>query len=66
MQRIPDSRFEIAKVSSQTPYSKPTVVLFHPLSVSSNIYLCQSEPNHSLAFVLADAGFDVWLASNRV
>ncbi|GMF29810.1 unnamed protein product [Phytophthora lilii] len=44
--------------------SKPAVLLQHGLLDSSFTFVCNFR-NQSLAFVLADAGYDVWLANNR-
>lgn len=37
----------------------------HGLSISSDIFVCNTARERNFAFVLADAGFDVWLANTR-
>lgn len=43
---------------------KPVVLLQHGLFDSSTTYVCNA-PSQSLAFILADAGWDVWMGNNR-
>ncbi|CAL5403399.1 unnamed protein product [Camellia sinensis] len=57
VQRIPVGR------SGKKP-DKPPVLLQHGLLVDSVTWLLNS-PDESLAFVLADNGFDVWIANTR-
>ncbi|CAK7349047.1 unnamed protein product [Dovyalis caffra] len=58
LQRIPKGR------SSGTPGKKPPVLLQHGLLTDAIIWVLLS-PEKSLAFILADNGFDVWLANTR-
>ncbi|CAI5731115.1 unnamed protein product [Hyaloperonospora brassicae] len=44
--------------------TKPVVLVQHGMVASSFSWVCDSR-NHSLAYVLADAGYDVWLGNNR-
>ncbi|KAK9400668.1 Lipm: Lipase member M, partial [Crotalus adamanteus] len=44
--------------------SKPAVLLMPGILTDCGIWIT-NEPNSSLGFILADAGFDVWLANNR-
>ncbi|KAM8705529.1 hypothetical protein ACLKA7_009911 [Drosophila subpalustris] len=44
--------------------TRPIVLMQHGLLTSSDIWVV-SGPNDSLAFLLADSGFDVWIGNNR-
>ncbi|GJE91342.1 triacylglycerol lipase [Phanerochaete sordida] len=44
---------------------KPVVYLHHGLLMNSEVWVCLTEPNRSLPFVLVELGFDVWLGNNR-
>eukprot|EP00775_Hariotina_reticulata_P003205 gene3205-3482_t len=46
------------------PGPRPVVLLFHGLTLSSASFALFN-PNESLAYILADAGFDVWMANSR-
>ncbi|XP_019450658.1 PREDICTED: triacylglycerol lipase 2-like isoform X1 [Lupinus angustifolius] len=57
LQRMP------AGLSGKTAY-KPPVLLLHGVFIDAVVWVFNS-PNESLAFILADNGFDVWLVSTR-
>ncbi|KAF8043143.1 hypothetical protein BT93_A1479 [Corymbia citriodora subsp. variegata] len=57
LQRIPASR------SGQSA-SKPPVLLQHGLVMDAVTWV-MNPPDESLAFILADAGYDVWLSNSR-
>jgi len=57
MERIPRSHDGV-------PASKGTVLIQHGL-LDSSVGVCLNSPTESLPFILADAGYDVWLGNNR-
>ncbi|XXG44754.1 hypothetical protein AAC387_Pa02g0022 [Persea americana] len=57
MQRIPEGRGKV--VGRKTP-----VLLQHGVLMDGITWLLNS-PDQSLAFILADSGFDVWIANSR-
>ncbi|POM65700.1 Lipase [Phytophthora palmivora] len=63
MYRIPKT-YDESQSNEKPATDKPVVLLQHGLMDSSFTFVCNFR-NQSLAFVLADAGYDVWLANNR-
>uniref|UniRef100_A0AAV1TX25 Partial AB-hydrolase lipase domain-containing protein n=1 Tax=Peronospora matthiolae TaxID=2874970 RepID=A0AAV1TX25_9STRA len=67
MHRLPTSYRKSqadANNNDKADRNKPAVFVQHEMVASSFAWVCDSR-NHSLAYVLADAGYDVWLGNNR-
>lgn len=62
--RIPGKRGE-KRDKPGTSTGKPVVYLHHGLLMNSEIWVCLTTSDRSLAFVLAEQGYDVWLGNNR-
>lgn len=61
LKRIPHGRSD---VDNLTEKMRPPVLLFHGLMVDGVSWVL-STPKQSLGFILADGGFDVWIANSR-
>lgn len=48
--------------SGPNSVQKRVVYLHHGLLMNSEVWVCQTDTNRSLAFVLVDQGFDVWVS----
>ena len=51
--------------SGHNSIQKPCVYLHHGLMMNSEVWVCLSEKERSLPFVLVEKGYDVWLGNNR-
>ncbi|KAJ3006064.1 cholesterol esterase [Thoreauomyces humboldtii] len=47
------------------PSNRPVVLLWHGFLMCSEVWVCTPDPKLSLAYTLADAGYDVWLGNTR-
>ncbi|KAI9100356.1 Alpha/Beta hydrolase protein [Phlyctochytrium arcticum] len=66
LHRIPNPQFGSTAYSYPPPYERPPIIIWHGLFIQSGAFVCSpGGPTTNLAFVLADAGFDVWLANSR-
>ncbi|KAL7621352.1 cholesterol esterase [Parahypoxylon ruwenzoriense] len=48
-----------------TSIKKPIVYLHHGLLMNSEVWVCLTDAQRCLPFVLVDRGFDIWLGNNR-
>ncbi|XP_075162155.1 lipase 3-like isoform X2 [Haematobia irritans] len=65
--RIPQGAqggYNSAHPANMTRDSRPVIMLLHGVECSSDSWII-SGPENGLPFVLADAGYDVWLPNNR-
>jgi len=52
------------KIGESSSEDKPTILLVHALMADMNEWIANS-PENAPAFILARAGYDVWLGNNR-
>lgn len=50
---------------SYTRQNRPVVYMHHGLLMNSEVFVTNVDPKKSIAFALADLGYDVWLGNNR-
>jgi len=64
LHRLPSKRGEVNTNPGHST-GKPVVYLHHGLLMNSEVWVCLTEPERCLAFVLVEQGYDVWLGNNR-
>ncbi|KAI0651770.1 triacylglycerol lipase [Trametes meyenii] len=64
LHRLPAKKGE-ARTHFGTSTGKPVVYLHHGLLMNSEVWVCLTSPERSVAFTLVELGFDVWLGNNR-
>ncbi|KAH9950564.1 triacylglycerol lipase [Amylocystis lapponica] len=64
LHRLPSKKGERRR-STGSSNGKPVVYLHHGLLMNSEVWVCLTESQRSVAFTLVELGFDVWLGNNR-
>ncbi|CAK5282438.1 unnamed protein product [Mycena citricolor] len=64
LHRLPSKKGQ-QKTSPGTSTGNPVVYLHHGLLMNSEVWICLTDEERSLPFVLVERGFDVWLGNNR-
>ena len=64
LHRLPSKRGEKSSRPG-TSTGKPVVYLHHGLLMNSEIWVCLTDRERALPFVLVESGYDVWLGNNR-
>ncbi|CAE6457182.1 unnamed protein product, partial [Rhizoctonia solani] len=64
LHRLPNPRNEVS-LHPGTRNKKPVVYLHHGLLMNSEVWVCLTDRERCLPFILADAGYDVWFGNNR-
>jgi len=64
LHRLPSKKSQ-QKTSPGTTTGNPVVYLHHGLLMNSEIWVCITDAERCLPFVLVEQGFDVWLGNNR-
>ncbi|KAG5636637.1 hypothetical protein H0H81_007346 [Sphagnurus paluster] len=64
LHRIPSKKGE-HRSNPGTSTGKPVVYLHHGLLMNSEVWVCLTDEQRALPFVLAEQGYDVWLGNNR-
>jgi lysosomal acid lipase/cholesteryl ester hydrolase len=64
LHRLPSPR-DAHQASPGSSTGKPVVYLHHGLLMNSEVWVCLTSAERCLPFVLAEAGYDVWLGNNR-
>lgn len=64
LHRLPSKKGQ-QKTAPGTSTGNPVVYLHHGLLMNSEIWVCLTDAERALPFVLVEQGFDVWLGNNR-
>ncbi|KAH9485150.1 putative lipase C16A3.12c [Psilocybe cubensis] len=64
LHRLP-SKMGQKKTNPGSSTGKPVVYLHHGLLMNSEVWVCLTDAERALPFVLAELGYDVWLGNNR-
>ncbi|KAG1716207.1 hypothetical protein ID866_947 [Astraeus odoratus] len=64
LHRLPEPKGQV-RTRRGTSTGKPVVYLHHGLLMNSEVWVCLTDEQRSLPFVLVEQGFDVWMGNNR-
>ncbi|KAL4249259.1 AB hydrolase superfamily protein [Abortiporus biennis] len=64
LHRICNRRGETVNSAGRST-GKPVVYLHHGLLMNSEVWVCLTEAQRSIPFVLVELGYDVWMGNNR-
>ncbi|KAF4620372.1 hypothetical protein D9613_000370 [Agrocybe pediades] len=64
LHRLP-SKMGQKKSNPGSSTGRPVVYLHHGLLMNSEVWVCLTDAERALPFVLAELGYDVWLGNNR-
>ncbi|KAJ7594622.1 triacylglycerol lipase [Mycena floridula] len=64
LHRLPSKKGQ-QKTHPGTSTGNPVVYLHHGLLMSSEVWVCLTDEERALPFVLVEQGYDVWLGNNR-
>ncbi|TFK44443.1 triacylglycerol lipase [Crucibulum laeve] len=64
LHRLPSKQGE-KKSNPGTSTGKPVVYLHHGLLMNSEVWVCLTDRERALPFVLVEQGYDVWFGNNR-
>ncbi|KAH7883165.1 Alpha/Beta hydrolase protein [Phlebopus sp. FC_14] len=64
LHRLPERKSE-NRTRPEVNREKPVVYLHHGLLMNSEVWVCLTDEERCLPFVLVEQGFDVWLGNNR-
>ncbi|KAG9012290.1 hypothetical protein FRB94_006321 [Tulasnella sp. JGI-2019a] len=64
LQRIPSRKGEPRAAPGETT-GKPVVYMHHGLLMCSDVWVCLTDEERCIPFVLAEQGYDVWFGNNR-
>ncbi|KAI8822874.1 Alpha/Beta hydrolase protein [Fimicolochytrium jonesii] len=64
-QKAANRRLGLRSTGSHPEGNRPVVLLWHGFLMCSEVWICTPDPKLSLAFTLAEAGYDVWMGNTR-
>lgn len=65
LHRLPAKKNDSSRSFAGRSTGNPVVYLHHGLLMNSEVWICLTEEERALPFVLVEQGYDVWLGNNR-